>query len=137
LELLVVLAIIALVAAIALPRLQMVGAGSDAMAAARDVANAMAEGRQQAIFGNRDVRVRIDVSAGAVTVGNGTAYRLPAPLEFDLETIERETDGTAIGGIRFFPDGSATGGTLVITDRLARRARLRVNWLTGRITVDG
>ena len=57
-------------------------------------------------------------------------YRIVATLA----STERDADG--IGGIRFFPDGGSTGGSITITRPSGQGVRLRVDWLFGRITQE-
>jgi hypothetical protein len=45
------------------------------------------------------------------------------------------TSRCRIGQIRFFPDGSSTGGRIGLS-RNDRRAAVAVDWLTGLVSVD-
>ena len=52
-----------------------------------------------------------------------------------LTTAEQEVTGGNSGGIRFFADGSSTGGHIsVLMDR--REWRINVAWLTGDIALE-
>jgi general secretion pathway protein H len=91
--------------------------------------------RAQAIAGNAPVAVSFDLAANAYRVGGGPLQRLPARQHLTLLTIAAERQGATIGGIRFNPDGSATGGGLVLSDG-PQRVAIRVDWLTGGISVS-
>jgi general secretion pathway protein H len=67
-------------------------------------------------------------------VGDGAERHLPANLSFELLTIVGESRGAGIGDIRFNPDGSSTGGRIVLAGAQQRMA-VGVDWLTGRVTV--
>ena len=72
LELMVVLAIAALIVSISLPNLRLPGFASDAAKAARQIASGLAEARQAAIFTNTEIRLTLDLvafNAGLVIIG--------------------------------------------------------------------
>ena len=49
-------------------------------------------------------------------------------------TIDGERQSATLGDIRFNPDGSSTGGRIVLADG-SRKIAVGVDWLTGRVTV--
>lgn len=134
-ELLVVLAILALVLAV-IPR---VLPGSTATAelkgAARTLASAVRATRSEAVRRGRDAVFILDLANREYsTAGGGRRGRLPESLTYRLFTAESERMSETQGGIRFFPDGSSTGGriTVALADR---KYLIAVDWLTGRVTV--
>ena len=59
---------------------------------------------------------------------------LPDDLEISLFTARSERLGPNSGAIRFFPDGSSTGGRLTLsTERLGMA--VDVDWLTGKVRI--
>jgi len=103
--------------------------------AAREVASglrqvrgiALSQGREAVFFMNVEERVyRINQ--------HKKSYHLPAFIDLKLETAESELSGPGQGNIRFYPNGSATGGRIVLSWG-DRRRRVDVNWLTGRVTI--
>jgi len=136
-ELLVVLAIIALIASITLPNLRFPGFASDAAKAARQIASGLAEARQAAIFTNRESRLILDIENKTFAIGKGRAVRLTGVEQLTLLTAERDVLAENRGTIRFYPDGSAGGGEIAIRDTTGATATIKVNWLSGRITLDG
>ena len=52
-----------------------------------------------------------------------------------FQTARQEQVSEAIGQIRFFPDGSSTGGRIGLS-RDERRAIVAVDWLTGLVSVE-
>ncbi len=58
----------------------------------------------------------------------------PKGSEVTLTTAQTELFGTGGGAIRFFPDGTSTGGGVEIA-RDGRRFLVTVDWLTGRVEI--
>ena len=108
------------------------GLGLDASAA--ELAGQLRLARSQAIVDNRAVALDVDVSRGVYQVGDAAPRPLPAGLAVELLTVAGERQSAAVGGIRFHPDGSSTGGRIVLADG-ARRIAIGVDWLTGRVGI--
>lgn len=134
LETLVALAIVALLLAVAAPAL-VVPTGVGLRAAADAVATGLRQARLTAVRRQRPTALLLDVNARAMQVEGGHRVRtLPGDLVVELYTAQGEIVGSRGGGIRFFPDGSSTGGR--VTLRLhGQQAEVGVEWLTGRIHV--
>ena len=129
-ELLVVLAVMSLAIA-AVPIVMSGGiSGLQLKAAARDVANALRHARGRAIALNDEVVFSIDGDSGRYVVTPGERGGV---LAEGTEVIVRP-DATA-GDVRFFPDGGSTGGWLTIS-KDQRRYDVRIDWLTGQVTID-
>jgi general secretion pathway protein H len=130
-ELLVVLAILGSVLLLAPPLFQRAVPGLEIKAAARVVAAAFREGRSMAIRDNREIPVIIDLDARTVRVGLAQyPTRLSRRLQLSLLTGQSELIGKDAGQIRFFPDGTSTGGRVTLTVR-GSRYNVVVDWLTG------
>jgi general secretion pathway protein H len=134
LELLVALALIAVLLAVAVPALVLppsVGLRS----AADLVATGLRQARQSAMRDQRSVALLMDVEARLLQVEGGRKLRaLPRDVQVELYTAQGELLGAGRGGIRFYPDGSSTGGRVTLSHR-GLRAEVGVEWLTGRIRV--
>ena len=80
--------------------------------------------------------VLIDLATRQVAAGNDAAsLTIPATIAIDADTSASEGYAPSIAGIRFFPTGSSTGGTLRL--QAGRRAyEIRVNWFSGRVSVE-
>jgi general secretion pathway protein H len=59
---------------------------------------------------------------------------LPKSLEIIATTARREQPENDIAAIKFFPDGAATGGRIVLQHDTAKW-QVDVKWLTGEVTV--
>lgn len=91
--------------------------------------------RSQAIAGNRAAIFELDLDGRRYRSGMAAPRALPAGLAVELLTVAGERQGAAAGGIRFHPDGSSTGGRIVLTDG-SKRVAIGVDWLTGRVGID-
>jgi len=132
-EILVVFAIIGLLTALAAPRFHRALPGVEFDAAVQEVAGALERTRAAAMASGRARSLLLDVRAGRLREPDGTLTRLPEGTTIAVTTA-REAVGA--GGqearMTFFPDGTALGGRITLT-RGDRTARLRVDWLTGRV----
>ncbi|HUK61560.1 MAG TPA: GspH/FimT family pseudopilin [Stellaceae bacterium] len=120
LELMIVLAIMALVAAIAFPRLAARAPASALGAASEEMRAALATARSAAIAEDR-----------AVTVAGGDGfYRIDGDQHALLSAAGVRVE-TPRGGIAFFPSGGSSGGRIVLRGG-GRSATLDIDTLTGR-----
>jgi len=133
-ELLVVLVILALVAAVSAPILSKGLGRAEAKGSAHDVAAALRRARGEAVARNTDVVLTVDVNDRNFRIAGAKTHDLPAALEVELYTAQREQISDDIGNIRFFSDGSSTGGEVVFADGTSK-FHVQVDWLTGRVSV--
>ena len=131
-ELLVVLSIMALMAAIAVPAISRLGPGAEVRAAAHSIAAALRQGRVQAIRDNAEVTVAFNMDDRLMAVGAGEPVRLRRDLNLSMLTASTELLAAGVGQIRFYPDGASTGGRVSV-ERNGRRFDVFVDWLTGRV----
>jgi general secretion pathway protein H len=108
--------------------------GFDIEATAADLAAQLRLVRSEAIAGNRPVALELDLAGHRYRPGAAAARPLPERLSVELLTIAGERRGTDAGDIRFNPDGSSTGGRIVLADG-SRRVAIGVDWLTGRVRI--
>ncbi len=135
LELLVVLVIAATGYALVL---QFTGSGLSGVqlkSAARSVAAGLREARGQAIASQESVALDLDLDKRTFAVkGSGRERSLPQRLDVKLDTSLAEVTGQRHGAIRFYPDGSSTGGRVTLASG-ERKLLVDVDWLTGRVTI--
>jgi general secretion pathway protein H len=101
---------------------------------AAEIASGLRAARSEAIVRNRPVSFEIDLNAHRFQIGSAPVRQLPMDLTITLVTVAGEQRGSKMGGIRFNPDGSSTGGRLTLADGRYTIA-LGVDWLTGRVIV--
>lgn len=133
LELLVVLAIAGLTLTVvpplfsnAMPTLTMRGE-------ARDIALVLSYTRGQAITRNLTQEVRLLPDQGLYIVGEKSRrHFLPNDIKLSVENGILLDELSGEQAVRFFPDGSASGGVISLSNA-QRRYELEINWLTGRV----
>ena len=134
LETLLALAIVGLVLAVAVPAL-VVTPGAGLRAAAELVATGLRQARVTAVREQRPVALLLDVEAHALRVeGRQRVRTLPREVTLELHTAQGEIVDARLGGIRFYPDGSSTGGRVTLK-REGLRTDVDVEWLTGRVRI--
>ncbi|MGZ8218211.1 GspH/FimT family protein [Methylomagnum sp.] len=135
LELLLALGLVALLMALAVPNFGPAIARAQLTSATRDVASALRHVRGQALMRGRDAEFELDIERHRYKVtGRNKAYSLPGGIGLSLYTAESETVDEGTGRIRFFPDGSATGGRVTLAGG-GRKQVVDVNWLTGEVKI--
>jgi general secretion pathway protein H len=135
LEMILVLVIAATVAAVAVPNFQPALANMQLRAATRDVASALRHVRGQALSRGREAVFSLNVDRHTYQVsGRRKDYALPASVRLGLFTAEAELSGEGQGSIRFYPDGSSTGGRVSL-EAAGKKRLVDVNWLTGAVLI--
>lgn len=135
LETLVVLTILGLVVALALAALRRPPDKLRLEAATRTLASALRFSRAQAIARNADVVLTMHADRRVFESSAGSVIQLDQEISVQMIFAAPERSGRPVGAIRFFPDGSSSGGNIVLTlDK--RRAHISVNWLTGEARLD-
>lgn len=140
LELLVVLVIAALVLGVVTPRLFAVMPGVELKTSTQTLAAMLRYARSQAIAGSEVVTVEYDDELPALRVsGSAKTYHWPESVEL---TLQNEQDPLQYGiaqeaeaNIRFYPDGSSSGGTLSVASD-AGAYQIAIHWLTGKVVID-
>jgi general secretion pathway protein H len=135
-ELLVVLAIAALLLTAAPPLISAAFPGVELKAAARRTLSTLVLARETAIRTGADVALTVDVEGRRLDLPGFRPVLLPRGLRLRLNAASREMLDDNRGAIRFFPDGSSTGGVIVLARGNGRGDtgyQVGVNWLTGRV----
>ena len=131
--LVLVIAAIAYVAVLSLPSRG--ASAADLKAAARTLAAGLRHAQTMAMATRRDSALTIDVESREFTVAGDDAVReLPKQLELKLYTAQSEVTSERRGAIRFYPDGSSTGGRITVSSG-QRKYLVDVDWLTGRVSI--
>jgi general secretion pathway protein H len=126
LEMVCVLAIIALLAAVLLPFIPRQTSRAGLQAYALRTATLLKADRNAAI--NRRTSVATFVDAGARAIHSGATAD---SIRILPQTCRRQA---VLSNISFFANGTSCGGTIALT-RLDAGFEIRVNWLTGRIEI--
>jgi general secretion pathway protein H len=135
LELIVVLALGAVVYAIVLSAPLGRASSADLKAAARTLASGLRQAQTTAMATRRDALLTLDVeSREFITSGEQQARQLPENIELKLYAAQSEVTSERRGSIRFYPDGSSTGGRITVASG-ERKYLVDVDWLTGRVSI--
>jgi general secretion pathway protein H len=135
-ELLIVLAILGIVVALGALAMHRMLPGLELKSSAQTVATALREARGLAIGSNAEVTLVVDLDERALRVGDdGPLVRLAPGLGISLLTATREVIDAGRGQIRFYPDGTSTGGRITVTQE-NRLYHVGVDWLTGRVALS-
>jgi general secretion pathway protein H len=130
-EMLVIVAILALTVTLALP---LVSGGSDGLrlqTAARELAAAIRMTRSAAIMRNAETSLMIDVERRTFKSTVVPPRAFAPDIEAKLTFASAIRSGSS-GGFQFFADGSSTGGDVTLSLR-GKQTKLCVDWLTGEV----
>ena len=105
-------------------------------AAARDMASALRYTRGQALLSHQEATLNIDLSENNYSVSNrAEAYSIPKSIDLTVVTAQNELRSDSTANIRFFPDGSSTGGKITL-EQGKTAWEININWLTGQINLN-
>jgi len=136
LELLIVLSIMAIIAAMVLPLFGGSGVSTaELKSAARQVAAGLRVARSEALATRQETRVVLDLQQRTFRIDrNPYVHALPRPIEVKLFTAQSDLVNERVGAIRFFPDGGSNGGRVTLAAG-ERKYNVDIDWLTGRVAI--
>jgi len=132
----VVLALAALVMTAVPPLISAALPGVELKAAARRAFSSLRLARETAIRSGGDSVLIVDVEGHRLELPGYRALSLPQRIDLKLEAASGEMLDEQRGAIRFFADGSSTGGRIILArgeGRDQRGYQVGVDWLTGRV----
>ncbi len=109
-ELLVVMAIAALLLTAVPPLISAAFPGVEFKDAARRTVAALRVARETAIRTGADVALMVDVQESTLTLAGMHTMSLPRHVRVKINAASRKMLDEQRGAVRFFPDGSSTGG---------------------------
>jgi general secretion pathway protein H len=135
LEMVCVIALMAIVAAVLLPMVPRHTSRSRLQAYALQTATLLMADRNAAIRRRADVTTLVDAPSRAIRSGvTAQTIRIPDDVRFDALLPQTCRQRAALSTISFLADGMSCGGTIALA-RLDMAYEIRVNWLTGRIEI--
>ena len=135
LEIVVVLVIVAGAMVLVLSMVGRGASSADLKASARALAAGLRATQSTAMATRRDALLTIDVEHRRFTFGRDEApHKLPEGIDLKLYTAQAEVESEKKGSIRFYPDGSSTGGRITVSSG-ERKFLVDVDWLTGRVSI--
>jgi general secretion pathway protein H len=134
-EVVCVLAIIALLAAILLPEIPRGTSRSRLEAYALEIATILKTDRNAAIRQHAAITTEIDAIGRSVRSGaSARTILVPRDVQFDAALASRCNQREAGSMIVFFASGMSCGGVIALT-RLGVGYQIRVNWFTGGVEI--
>jgi general secretion pathway protein H len=116
-----------------------ISSGNDATAhkaVARDLVSALRFAKGQALMFHKEATVELDLNENTYTVSDrDKVYDIPETIDLTVVTAQEEMAGNGFASIRFFPDGSSTGGRITL-HRGSDSWQIDINWLTGQIELE-
>ena len=135
LEMVSVLALIAIMAAVLLPLIPRQTSRARLQAYALQAAAVLKEDRNAAIRQGTGVATLVDAGSRLIRSGATAAFiRIPEDVRFEALLPRSCNHREALSTINFFASGMSCGGAIALT-RLDVGYEVRVNWLTGRIEI--
>ena len=108
---------------------------ADLKAASRTLAAGLRQAQSVALASRSDAVLTLDVEEREFQVtGTEGSRSLPKDLELRLYTAQSEVATERKGSIRFYPDGSSTGGRITVASG-ERKYLVDVDWITGRVSI--
>jgi general secretion pathway protein H len=136
LELLLVLLIVGIVYAMAMPRIGGGVSGAELKSAARKVAAGLRQARITAIAQRQQTVLELDLEQRRFRIsGDARDYTLPDKVDLKLFTAQQEIVTEKTGSVRFYPDGGSTGGRVTVAAG-ERKYDVDIDWLTGRVDIS-
>ena len=103
---------------------------------AQEIASALRYAQSQALMTQKSISVDIDLSHNSYAISNQQkTYHFNKEIVVTLEIAEQEYTADQIAKIRFFPDGSSTGGRIKL-EWGKNVKQIDVNWITGKVSIN-
>jgi general secretion pathway protein H len=135
LEMVCVLALIAMMAAVLLPFFPRHTSRSRLQAYVLQTAALLKEDRNAAIRRGTGVATLVDAGSRLIRSGSSAdMVRIPDDVQFEALLPRTCNQREALSTIRFFPSGMSCGGAVTLA-RADVGYEIRVNWLTGRVEI--
>jgi general secretion pathway protein H len=135
LELLIVLALMALIAGLVIPTFGDGVPTSQLKSSARQLAAGLRVARSEAVAQKREAFLVLDLEGRRFKIDSDPReYALPPRVDLKLFTAQQDIVNQRTGAIRFYPDGGSNGGRITVAAG-ARKFEVDVDWLTGRVAI--
>ncbi|WP_162273499.1 GspH/FimT family pseudopilin [Ectothiorhodospira magna] len=135
-ELLVALAVMGLMVALVPMAYDRLRETTDYQGAVRALATEMRLARNLAMQSGQSQALTIDLHQRHIQLADRQPLSIPRRLQVEAEFARIEQTADRVGAIRFYPDGSSTGGSVSLIRPAGNGTRLRVDWLLGRVTQE-
>ena len=103
-------------------------------AASNELASALRETRAQAIVRSSEQYFEVNTRTNTYSDLGRPPVALPRGMRVDITSAAADAPNAWTGRIRFFPDGSSTGGRITLYAN-QRQWHVNVSWLTGEVRI--
>lgn len=135
LELMVVLAALAMIATLSAPNLVKFYESARYGALINDLMTDLGKARHAAILEQQPHDFLFNFEQQVYGLSRDDIREVPESVEVDLVSAKEIQADDQWAGVRFYPDGSSSGGTLEVRKRdSARLTHIRVDWLLGSVS---
>ena len=135
-EVLIVMAILALVAAVALPSVRLPDRAHSLRTIAADIAGRLRAARATAVAENREVAFAFDTETRAYAIeGAGPPQPLPPAVDLSITTAREFVRDAKDVKIVFFADGTSSGGAIKLTEA-QQAVTITIAWLTAAVEIS-
>lgn len=135
-ELLVVLAIGALLMSLAPVAYNKYRASAQYSTTLRTVAADLRHARQNAMARGVPAVFFVDLAQRKYGITGSTSHDLPESLHIRATVGSKQLEDLRVASIEFLPEGGATGGSIEVLRPGGGGTRLRVDWLSGQVTQE-
>lgn len=133
LEVMMVIVLIALITGVIVGQLGVGRSGSQLRSAVHTVATELRYTRARALMTGTPQVFAMNLDKRTWTAAGDHHGVLPSSLQLGFTAVRAEQTSSRDAAIRFFPDGSATGGRVSVRTK-GVGWRVDVRWLTGEVT---
>jgi general secretion pathway protein H len=109
--------------------------GAEMRTSARKLVASLRYTRTRAIISKSQQVFLVDSEQRSYQAPDRKPVQLPKEMEVQLTTARSELTSESVGGIRFYPDGGSTGGSVELESN-GRIYTVNVLWLTGEASVQ-
>jgi len=103
---------------------------------ANDIVSALRYARGMALMTHKETTVTFDLTENRYSINSrDKIYQIPETIQVKMVTTQSQLAGRNRGSIRFFADGSSTGGRVSLKQE-DRVWQIDINWLTGQIELE-
>ena len=135
-ELLVVFAMIALLVGLVPIAFGRMHEGAQYRTAVRTLLSEMRAARYQAVSQGVDVLYVVDLAQRRFGPAGRPGHVLPEPMQLRATFASQATAADGSAGILFLRNGGSTGGSIDVERNPGNGTRLRVDWFSGRVSLE-
>ena len=128
--------VIAMAVAVVAPNIGSGNQTASLNATAREIASALRFARGHALTHRKEAVFLVNLEENSYQLTDKKkVFKMTKDIAVILDIAQSQIIDEDHGGIRFFPDGSSTGGRITL-ELGENKRQIDVNWLTGQVEID-